>query len=138
MKVFFSGSIRGGRHMLGVYRHICDFLTDTGSDVLSWHVVDDKLEETESRMSEQQIYGRDMDLLKKSDCLVAEVTVPSMGVGYEICRALGLELPVLCVHTREANVSAMILGNPDIRVEEYADMEHLENILSEFVRSLYS
>jgi len=74
--------------------------------------------------------------MKKSDCLVAEVTVASIGVGYEICRALGLELPVLCVHTREANVSAMILGNPDIRVEEYADQEHLENILREFVRSL--
>jgi len=70
MKVFFSGSIRGGRHMLGVYRHICDFLAGNGSDVLSWHVVDNNLEETESRMSEQQIYRRDMDLPRKSSLSV--------------------------------------------------------------------
>lgn len=46
-------------------------------------------------MSEQEIYRRDISLLKENDCLIAEVTVPSIGVGYEICRALEVGLPVL-------------------------------------------
>ena len=52
---------------------------------------------------------------------VAEVTVPPIGVGYKVCRALGLGMPVLCVHSAGANVYAMVLGNPNLRgrVREY-------------------
>ena len=135
MKVFLSGSIRGGREMLPTYRHICKFLTGNGADVLSWHVADSELEGKEAKMSEQQIYDRDIGLLKMSDCLIAEVTIPSIGVGYEICSGLGMGLPVLCVHKQEANVSAMLLGNSDknMIVEEYINDEQLENIISGFV-----
>ncbi len=47
--------------------------------------------------------------------MVAEVTVPSTGVGYEVCRTLGLVMPVLCVHISGANVSAVVLGNPNLQ-----------------------
>lgn len=121
--------------MQPVYRHIYDFLRSRGYDVLSWHVVDPGSDETEAKMSEQEIYRRDISLLKESGCLIAEVTVPSIGVGYEICRALEAGLPVLCVHDADANVSAMLLGNPNrgMRVQEYCDMNRLERILCEFV-----
>lgn len=137
MKVFLSGSIRGGRKMLPTYQHICKFLRSKGADVLSWHVADPKLEGKEAKMSEQQIYDRDIGLLKMSDCLIAEVTIPSIGVGYEICSGLGMGLPVLCVHKPDANVSAMLLGNSDrdMSVEEYTNDEQLENIISGFVGS---
>ena len=135
MKIFLAGSIRGGRQMQPVYRHIYDFLRSEGYDVLSWHVVDPGSGEKEAKMSEQEIYRRDISLLKESGCLIAEVTVPSIGVGYEICRALEAGLPVLCVHGTDANVSAMLLGNPNrvMRVREYCDMDGLERILYEFV-----
>ncbi|MCG7850982.1 MAG: nucleoside 2-deoxyribosyltransferase [Methanosarcinaceae archaeon] len=132
MKVFFSGSIRGGRQMLPVYQHICDLLNHLGFDVTTLHVADENIDETESSMTDQEIYGHDMKMLKISDCLIAEVTVPSIGVGYEICRALERGLPVLCLHDPQANVSAMILGNPEIKVKEYTGQEHLENILRKF------
>ena len=121
MRIFLSGSIRGGRQMLPVYRHIYDFLESVGCDVVSWHVVDLDSDEEEAEMSEQEIYLRDIGLLEESDCMVAEVTVPSTGVGYEVCRAPGLGMPVLCVHSAGANVSAMVLGNPNMqgRVREY-------------------
>jgi len=136
MKIFLAGSIRGGRQMQPVYRHIYDFLRGRGYDVLSWHVVDPGSDEKEAKMSEQEIYRRDISLLKESGCLIAEVTVPSIGVGYEICRALEAGLPVLCVHDTDANVSAMLLGNPnrEMRVQEYCDMDSLERILSQVCR----
>lgn len=140
MNVFFSGSIRGGRQMLPTYRHICKFLRSMGLDVLSWHVADLELEGKEAKMSEREIYDRDIGLLKRSDCLIAEVTIPSIGVGYEICRGLGMGigLPVLCIHKQGANVSAMLLGNSDknMIVEEYTNDEQLENIISGFVGSV--
>jgi hypothetical protein len=135
MKLFLAGSIRGGRQMQPVYQHIYDFLRSRGYDVMSWHVVDPGSDEKEAKMSEQEIYRRDISLLKESACLIAEVTVPSIGVGYEICRALEAGLPVLCVHDTDANVSAMLLGNPnrEMWVQEYGDMDSLERILCEFV-----
>ena len=84
--------------MLPTYRHICKFLRSMGADILSWHVADPELEGKEAKMNEQQIYDRDIGFLKQSDCLIAEVTIPSIGVGYEICRGLEIRLPVLCVH----------------------------------------
>ncbi|WP_269850324.1 nucleoside 2-deoxyribosyltransferase [Methanosarcina horonobensis] len=127
-KIFVSGSIRGGRELLETYRFMCDALGETGAEVLSWHVADPELEETESKMTEQEIYDRDMGLLAKSDALIAEVTVPSTGVGYEICRALDQKIPVLCLHRPDAVVSAMVLGNPypSMKVQTYSNEETLK------------
>ena len=79
-----------------------DTLEEAGAEVLSWHVADPELEKVEMEMTEEEIYSRDMGLLVKSDALIAEVTVPSTGVGYEICRALVQEIPVLCLHRPDA------------------------------------
>ncbi len=136
-KIFFSGSIRGGRQLLPMYRLIYETLEGAGAEVVSWHVVDPELEKVESAMTEEEIYARDLGLLAKSDAVVAEVTVPSLGVGYEICRALVRKSPVLCLHQPDAAVSAMLLGNPDpgIRVRAYSDAEELKAILMEFLSS---
>lgn len=137
-KIFLSGSIRGGRQLLETYRFMFDTLERAGAEVLSWHVADPELEKVEIRMTEEEIYARDMGLLVKSDALIAEVTVPSTGVGYEICRALVQRIPVLCLYSPDAAVSAMILGNPDhlLEVRAYPDKNSLKKIITEFIRSL--
>ncbi|AKB19238.1 MULTISPECIES: nucleoside 2-deoxyribosyltransferase [unclassified Methanosarcina] len=137
-KIFLSGSIRGGRQLLETYRFMYDALEEAGAKVLSWHVADPALEETESKMTEQEIYDRDMGLLAKSDALIAEVTVPSTGVGYEICRALDRKIPVLCLYRPEAAVSAMVLGNPDpsLEVRTYSNEAALKEIIVKFFRFL--
>jgi 2'-deoxynucleoside 5'-phosphate N-hydrolase len=135
-KIFLSGSIRGGRQLLETYRFMFDTLEEEGAEVLSWHVVDPELENVEMRMTEEEIYARDMGLLVKSDALIAEVTVPSTGVGYEICRALVQKIPVLCLYSSNVAVSAMVLGNPDSLLETkvYQDKTSLKNIITEFIR----
>ncbi|MDD3246927.1 MAG: nucleoside 2-deoxyribosyltransferase [Methanosarcina sp.] len=137
-KIFLSGSIRGGRQLLETYRFMYDALEEAGTEVLSWHVADPDLEENESKMTEQEIYDRDMGLLAKSDALIAEVTVPSTGVGYEICRALDRKIPVLCLHRTGAAVSAMVLGNPDpsLEVRTYSNEAALNEIIVKFVQAL--
>lgn len=137
-KIFLSGSIRGGRQLLETYRFMYDALGEAGAEVLSWHVADPDLEENESKMTEQEIYDRDMGLLAKSDALIAEVTVPSTGVGYEICRALDRKIPVLCLHRPDAVVSAMVLGNPDpsLKILTYSNKAALNEIIVKFVKAL--
>ncbi|MGV8077308.1 MAG: nucleoside 2-deoxyribosyltransferase [Methanosarcina sp.] len=137
-KIFLSGSIRGGRQLLETYRLMCDTLKKAGAEVLSWHVADPELENAESKMTEGEIYARDMSLLVKSDALVAEVTIPSTGVGYEICRALVQGIPVLCLHRQDAAVSAMVLGNPDplLEVRAYPNEAILVKNINEFIEIL--
>lgn len=137
-KIFLSGSIRGGRQLLKTYRLMYDTLEEAGAEVLSWHVANPELEKVESRMTEEEIYSRDMSLLVKSEALIAEVTVPSIGVGYEICRALVQRIPVLCLHRSDAAVSAMILGNPDplIKVQVYSNEDVLRKNIVEFISTL--
>jgi nucleoside 2-deoxyribosyltransferase len=137
-KIFLSGSIRGGRQLLETYRFMYDILEEAGAEVLSWHVADPELEKIEMRMTEEEIYARDMNLLEKSDALIAEVTVPSTGVGYEICRALVQGIPVLCLYSQNAAVSAMLLGNPDSLLEAraYTDKAALKNLITDFIRAL--
>ncbi|MDI3540181.1 MAG: 2-deoxynucleoside 5-phosphate N-hydrolase [Methanolobus sp.] len=138
MKIFLSASIRGGRGLLETYMDILELLQRHGHEVLSFHVADPQLEEKESLMSEREIYERDMGFLTMSECVIAEVSTPSIGVGYEICRALQLGLPVLCLHPPYSRVSAMILGNRDERlsVRQYSSSGELEDSILDFLAHL--
>jgi nucleoside 2-deoxyribosyltransferase len=140
MRVFLSASIRGGRQMLSTYIEICNYLQDSGHEVLSWHVADPELEKTESLLSEEEIYIRDIEFLENSECMIAEVSTPSIGVGYEICSALQREIPVLCLNVPEANVSAMILGNNDglLKCRVYENIEIVEKEIRVFLSELLS
>ena len=60
-----------------------------------------------------EVYTRDVTWIRASDVLIAEVSVPSHGVGYEIGFALGLGKPVLALYQEGRKVSKMISGNPD-------------------------
>jgi 2'-deoxynucleoside 5'-phosphate N-hydrolase len=59
------------------------------------------------------VYTRDTRWIQESDILIAEISVPSHGVGYEIGYTLGLGKPVLAIYQQARNVSKMISGNPD-------------------------
>jgi nucleoside 2-deoxyribosyltransferase len=135
MRIFLSASIRGGRQMLSTYIEMCNYLQQSGHEVLSWHVADPELEKTESLLSEEEIYIRDMEFLEKSECMIAEVSTPSIGVGYEICSALQRNIPVLCLHAPEANVSAMLLGDKRIICKEYHNIDELKEEISKFLNN---
>ncbi|HNB51303.1 MAG TPA: hypothetical protein PK530_05150, partial [Anaerolineales bacterium] len=71
-----------------------------------------------------------------SEVLIAEVSTPSHGVGYEIGYALGLGKRVLCLHREGARVSKMITGNPDpnLTVCAYTSPEAGVAIMREFLQ----
>ncbi len=137
-RVFLSGSMRGGRKLVETYRFMADVMLSAGVEVLSEHVARKTVFDDERGMSEQDIFMRDVGGIQQCDCLVAEVSVPSIGVGYEICHAVGLEKPVLCVYERNSNVSAMVLGNNGVVAQSYNDLDELRQIVLGFVESVES
>jgi len=83
------------------------------------------------------IYTRDIFWLDLADVLVAEVSGPSLGVGYEISYAIHVrKLPVLCLLNRDVlSFSAMIGGNtsPLLRVEPYASAPEMQRVIKGFL-----
>ena len=134
MKIYFAGSIRGGRDDAEIYAQIIEFLQGYG-EVLTEHVGSHELmDKGESRLSDKEIHDRDIDWLLESDLMVAEVTNPSLGVGYEIGRAIEREKKVICLYrnTSSKNISAMINGNENIDMLRYNDFEEVTQSLKAY------
>jgi nucleoside 2-deoxyribosyltransferase len=75
----------------------------------------------EGQVSAREVYERDTDWIRTCEALVAEISTPSHGVGYEVAYALSLGKPVLCVYREGQPISKMLTGNshPTISVKSY-------------------
>jgi len=60
--------------------------------------------------SDHEIYKHDITQVKACDLLLAEVSYPATGLGFEIATALGSHKPILAIARPEATVSRLILG----------------------------
>lgn len=134
MNIYFSGSISGGRHLEHIYAEIANHLEERGHNILSLHVARSHMLNELSKVSPQEIYTRDINWVIKCDRFIAEVSTPSLGVGYEVCFALQLGKPVLCIYDKTVNPSQMILGNthPNIQVSSYLNLDELRIIIDKF------
>ena len=135
MKIYFACSISGGRKDEKAYQFMVQVLIGMGIDVPTAHIAETGIEEVDAREEPTDIYERDVNWIRESDLLVAEVSTPSHGVGYEIGYALDLDKPVLCLYQKDIVVSKMITGNshPLLTVMEYQDMAHTEEILKTYL-----
>ncbi len=133
MKIYFAGSIRGGREDAALYHEIVRLLSSYG-EVLTEHVADTKLGVLGQDMGDCLIHDRDLEWLKESQSLVAEVTTPSLGVGYEIGKATEWGKQVLCLYRPHPgrSLSAMISGCEGVTLHEYEQPNQLEKVFADF------
>ncbi len=138
MKIYFAGSIVGGRENAQIYAQIVEYLLAKGHEVPSAHVARPDVLDWEKKNPPSSIYERDIVWIRESDLMIAEVSTPSMGVGYEIATALQWGKPVLCLYRPGSTVSKMVLGNtePNIRVESYTTPEKLLSLIDGFLSGL--
>ena len=111
MNIYFSCSITGGRKDQAVYRAIVDHLHAKGHVVPTAELADADVLKIEAVIDPRSVYERDVEWVSQSDVIIAEVSTPSHGVGYEIALALLLGKPVLCCYKAGQTVSKMITGN---------------------------
>ena len=137
MKIYFSGSVNGGREDVGLYLQIIMQLKEHGL-VLTEHIGDERLDARgEPGLSDVEIHDRDLAWLGQADCLVAEVTTPSLGVGYEIGKATEWRKAVLCLFRTERGsmLSPMIAGSNGAVLREYRNVGELKEIFDEFFKA---
>ncbi|MFN8595953.1 MAG: nucleoside 2-deoxyribosyltransferase [Anaerolineae bacterium] len=138
MKIYFSGSISGGREHAAIYQHLVAYLQTLGHDVLSAHVADPDVLDREKDAPPRFVFERDVNWVKACDVVIAEVSTPSLGVGYEYGLAVQLGKPVLCVYRSGLRMSKMITGNPapNLKVATYVTEAELDRITLAFLKSL--
>lgn len=138
MKIYFAGSITGGRDDRELYLKIIDHLKNHG-EVLTEHIGDSNLSvDGESDKKDEFVYSRDTDWIRDSDVVVAEVTMPSLGVGYELGLAESLDKRVLCLY-RPSNgktLSSMVSGNSHNVVRKYSLLEEAFEHIDTYFASL--
>jgi hypothetical protein len=134
MKIYFAGSIRGGRADKEKYLELIRHLQLYG-EVLTEHIADQKLTAYgESLTKDEYIFKRDLGWINEADIFIAEVSQPSLGVGYEIVIAQSLGKKILCLYKPQEGkrLSAMITGNKGLTVKQYAALPEAFGILDEF------
>ena len=135
MNIYFACSITGGRKFEGVYQALVRALTEAGHEVPTAHLAESGIPALEAVIDPLDVYSRDTAWIRACDALIAEVSVPSHGVGYEIAYALGLGKPVLALRRADRKVSKMISGNPDpnLSVKAYETLENAVSDIREFL-----
>jgi nucleoside 2-deoxyribosyltransferase len=128
MKIYFSGSIRGGRQDADFYKQLIEHLKQYGT-VLTEHIGYETISHSKT---DHEIHNEDMAWLKAADIVIADVTTPSLGVGYEIGRAVELGKRVVCLYRKieGSRVSAMIRGSAELECFQYTDINEVPDLFA--------
>ena len=128
MKIYFCGSIRGGREDAQLYEYMIQELKQYGT-VLTEHIGKDSLLTPAFEGSDRNIWEQDTAWLRESDIVIAECTCPSLGVGYELAYAESLNKPVHILYRKPLNtLSAMISGDCFFILHSFTNASELPDI----------
>lgn len=129
-KIYFAGSIRGGRIDAELYARMIGFMQESNV-VLTEHVGSPHLNLMEQGKRDADIYDQDTAWLRECDMVVAECTCPSLGVGYELAYAEKLGKPChIFYDCSKTQLSAMLTGNLYFNIHPYQSEEEIYETLS--------
>ena len=136
-KIYFAGSIRGGRDDAALYKEIIAHIKETDI-VLTEHIGDLSLSLFENgRDKDALIYEQDTNWLRECDAVIAECTSPSLGVGYELAYAEKYDKPCFLFYRRSrCQLSAMLTGNPYYKIYAYETKEEIFELIDDILRNL--
>jgi nucleoside 2-deoxyribosyltransferase len=138
MNIYFACSITGGRSFESVYKEFTRTLLSDKHEVPTAHLAESNVMDLERVVKPGDVYERDVAWIRACDALIAEVSVPSHGVGYEIGFALSEGKQVLCLAQAGITVSKMITGNrhPALHVKFYRDTAEGVALIREFLAGI--
>lgn len=140
--IYFFGSISGGTEDIErVYRPLIRHSEQFGQ-VLSADIffAPDILEGKENGTSDCAIFQRDVGFIDRANVLIGEVSIPSHGVGWELCYAEQRGIPILALHRPSSghHLSCMLSGNPYLAICSYESLTGAKGHITRFMRSLRS
>ncbi len=136
IKIYFSGSIYGGRQKLSDYKKLMQELKKYG-EILNEEVADDNVIKNEENVSDESIFENLENEMNKADIIFAELTIPSLGVGYELGYADSHKKKIIGIYdkTITPKISTMIRGNKRIKIIPYEDINEIINNLENLLKN---
>jgi len=133
-KVYFACSIRGGRDDAELYGELVGIIKQRAT-VLTEIFAEKKLTPQGMNKPEHDIWKTDLAWVREADMIIAEVTNPSLGVGYEIAKAEEWGKPILALYrpSPERKLSAMISGSPHVTNREYTTVSEATAHIDDFL-----
>lgn len=134
MKIYISGSIYGGQEKIETYKILIKELEKYGI-VYDKQIADPEVIDKEVFQKDEEIFLNLESCIKDADILFAEITVPSLGVGYEIGLADSLGKKIIGIYdkTKINKVSTMLRGNKRIRIIEYSNIKEITDNLERYL-----
>lgn len=140
MKVYFACSIAGGRDNSHLYQAIVDAIKENKATVLSELFADSAADgnkgiSAKTNMTKNDVWEWDLNWVREADLIIAEVTQPSLGVGYEIAKAEEWKKPILTLFYEPSSrrLSSMIEGSSLNTTRYYSDEKSMKNIVKDFI-----
>jgi hypothetical protein len=134
MKIYFAGSIRGGRIDAALYKRMIEYMQQNHV-VLTEHIGSPDLNVKEQGKRDVEIYDQDTAWLRESDILIGECSCPSLGVGYELAYAEKIGKPCHIFYDRtKTNLSAMLTGNPHFHIHPYEKEADIYPLLDQILK----
>lgn len=132
-KIYFAGSIRGGRIDASLYGRLIKYIQRTDM-VLTEHIGCTDLNLKEQGKRDADIFNQDMAWLRECDIIIAECTCPSLGVGYELASGEKYGKPCHIFYNRtRTSLSAMLTGNPYFTIHPYDDENEIYPIIDKII-----
>ncbi len=110
MDLYFSCSLTGGRRDQPVYGAMVAHLQALGHRVLTAHLAAEAAIDEDGGLPAEEVFERDTAWLRDCGAVIAEVSTPSHGVGFEVAYALERGKPVLCLAREGVRISKMLTG----------------------------
>lgn len=138
MNIYFAWTMRWAHSPKSLYSHIGEHLKTHGQ-VLAEHVAHayQNQELYNVTFTNKDIFEADVEFMDKADVVVAEVSLSSHSVWWELCYAQHVRnVPILALYRTWADVSVSLQWNEYINLQEYNGEEQLKVIIDDFIASL--
>lgn len=136
MKIYFSGSIYGGRQKIDIYKRLISKLGEYG-EVLNFEVASDTVidEEKGTVEDDRRIFKSLESRMKEADLIFAEWTIPSLGVGYEAGFADKLGKKIIGIYDKNITpkITTMFRGNERLKIIPYTNIDEIIDNLKEII-----
>lgn len=136
MNIYFTASTSENKDLQNHYKKIISTIKRKNKLTSGEQIIKREKLSKDANIAPSNIFNRQKELIQKADLVIAEVTVPSSGVGGEIVYALTNNKPVLALVYKENDdqLSPLIAGNPseNLYLEHY-ELDNLELVINNFL-----
>jgi hypothetical protein len=138
MRIYFTASVSGKEKYGENYEKIVKALADLDHKVVADHILKATPEKLKKETLKDRVthHRRLNKWLNSCDVVVAEVSYPSVSVGYELTLALDKGKPVLALHLPEKVPAALLGESSDKFIMKAYQFSDLKRRLSRWLKEL--